>query len=133
MTTKKLSEEEIKEMIKLESGSKMAEVAEGVFQKLINDFFKESDSKFDGKISKLIYGMIIATSLVLLGLVVSTWIFIASYHHMFLQSQQNFNMEFNDLRQENMQSQSKLEMDSYRIIEKQEYLEKILMDQAAKN
>lgn len=120
----KISPEELKEMIQLESGSQAAEVAEGVFAKLFEDY----KGQMDGKISSLIYGGIIATALVLVSLCFSTWLFMSSYQQNFLETQNKFNEQMNTLTKENAESQAEYKIEIERLKEKQSYLERLLLD-----
>lgn len=127
-TPAKLTEEELKSMIQLETGSQAAKIAEGVFEKL----FEDVQSKMDGKVSKLVYGGIIATVLVLISLCFSTWLFMASYQADYLDAQNSFSEQINSLRTENVDLKSALESDMEDIGERQDYLEKLLLESAAK-
>jgi hypothetical protein len=122
--TVQLTQEELKKMIQLESGSKTAEVAEGVFKKL----FEDARKAMDGKVSKMVYGGIIATVLVLIALVCSTWLFMSGYQQHYLDTQLSFNEQLNTLRKENMDLQFQLKNDIERTKNKQEYLERLLLD-----
>lgn len=122
-TPVKLTEEELKQMIKFESGIESAEVAEGVFKKL----FEDARSKMDNRISKIIYGGIIATGLVIIALCYSTWLFMSSYQQNYLDTQSEFNKQVNDLRKENSDQQLRFESDLKSIQEKQNYFERLLV------
>jgi hypothetical protein len=119
----KLTEEELKGVIQLEIGSKTAEIAEGVFRKL----YEDKISAMDGKVSRLIYGGIIATGLVLIALIVSTWLFMDSYQQHYLDTQSAFSAQINDLRKENMNLQIRLEAEVVSVKDKEEYLERFLL------
>ena len=119
----KLTEEDIKAMIDLEMGSKMTEVVEGVFKKLIEGV----KGKIEGKITTLIYGGIIATILVLIALWWSNRAFINSYHQHFLDTQTTLNEVINTLRKENYDLQLQINNDIEDIKSKQDYLERFLM------
>lgn len=88
-----LTEDELKEKISLEVGSQTAEIAEGVFKKMYGD----AEEKIDGKISKLIYGGIIATIVLFFTIIFSTWLFMSSYQEHYLDTQSAFNKKINDL------------------------------------
>ena len=95
-----LTPDEQKEIIELEEVRKgTAEIAEGVFKKL----FEEERKKMEGRVSKIIYGGIIATVLVLVALIASTWLFMNTYQQHYLDTQAVFNAQINDLRKENLE------------------------------
>lgn len=120
----KLTADDLKEMIQLETGSQAAEVAEAVFEKL----FKEFKDKMDGRISQLVYGGIIATILVLIALFFSTWLFMSSYQQSFLDSQANFSQDMNTTTKENADLQLQYKTDIESLKEKQMYLERLLLE-----
>jgi type II secretory pathway component PulL len=119
-----LTEEELKAVIQLESGSKAAEIAEGVFKKLFDD----EKEKWDGKVSKIVYGVIIAVILLFIALFVSTWLFMGTYQQHYLNTQAAFNEKFNELIKENADLKIDLSGDVEQLKEKQDYVERILME-----
>lgn len=123
-TPVRLSEEELLGMIDLKVGSKSAEVADGVFKAL----FEKEKGKMDGRVSKLIYGGIVATALVLVVIVFSTWWFMAGYHQHYLDTQAILTGEISDLEKENAILQAQLKAEMERVRDKQDYLEKLLFD-----
>ena len=120
----KLTEDELKQIIQLEIVSNTAEVAEGIFKKL----FKDVKGEIDGRISRLIYGGIIATILLFIALIVSIVIFMGSYQQNYLDTQASFTQQINDLRKENSDLQIRLSNDIEGVKEKQNYLERLLLN-----
>ncbi len=115
-------------MIKLEVVSKTAEIAEGVFKKM----FEDAKGAMDGKVSQLIYGGIIATVLVLITLIISTWLFMNSYQQHYLDTQSAFYEQINALRKENNNLQLQLTNDVIGVKDKQDYLERLLLEKTTK-
>lgn len=108
-----VSKEELSQMISLEVGVSSAAIAEGVFNRL----FKENESRMDGKVSKIIYGGIIATIFLFISLIISVWIFMGSYQQNYLDTQSSLGKEYADVRLELKSLQSQ-----------QDYMERFLLE-----
>lgn len=118
------SEDVLREMIELEVGAKTSEIAEGVFDKK----FEDVREKMDGKISKLIYGVIAATAFLFISLLVGVWLFMGSYQQHYLETQQTLTEKVETLQKESLEIESNLETSIYRIQDKQDYIERILLN-----
>ncbi len=80
--------------------------------------------------SGIIYGGIIAAVLLLITLLFDTHFFMADYQKHFLDTQTSLTQQIYDLKKENAELQSSMRKDLEKSKEKQEYLEKLLLEKA---
>jgi hypothetical protein len=115
---------DIKEMISVEVASNAAEIAEAVFTKM----FADAEEKMNIKVSKLIYGGIIATVLLFLSVIVSVWLFMGSYQQHYLDTQAAFTEKTSALETQVSRLESQTKMDMQNLENQQDYTERFLIE-----
>lgn len=135
--SKKRPKEELQSiLIDPKNVQQITEVAESVFktefEKGVRDF-REKLTKQEGLLNKIIWGGIIATSLVVLTLWLDSHYFRANYQQGFLDTQATINQQINDLRKENAELKTELLREVDKTQEKQDYLERLLLQQTNKS
>lgn len=114
----------IKEMISVEVASNAAEIAEAVFTKL----FADKEEKMNVKVSKLIYGGIIATALLFISVLISVWLFMGSYQQHYLDTQASFMEKTEALETQVLKLESETKMDLQNLENQQDYTERFLIE-----
>lgn len=125
MAKKILTPEEVKEIIKLETGAPASEVAEGVFRKLFEDEKKRLEKAIDDKVSPIIWGGLIATALVLISIFGTSFWFMADYDKHYLDTKTATLNDTAALREENRDLQEKLN-------DRMDYIERLLLQKGVK-
>lgn|SRR3990167_1054487 len=129
---KALTENEVRELIGLEPGVTASEVAEAVFKRLSEgereDIKREVKKDIEDKITRLMYGGIIATVLVLLVIFVDYHFFKRDYNKVYLETQQQFSQEFRKMIEDNTKEKLERLREIDRLKERQDYLEKLMLE-----
>lgn len=119
-----LTADEVRDLISLDIATSSSEIAESVFDKKFESIKKE----LNGNVSKLVYGGIIAGFFLLISIAVSVFIFMASYHGNFLDTQAMFSQTMTNIQIENNSLHSDVEISVEKIKEKQEYIERLILE-----
>ncbi len=123
---KQITPEEIRSMIQLNVATQMGNVAEAVFQKKFEDVEKEVEG-FSGKMNNLLIGVVIAGVILFISLIMAVVIFMAGMRSSYYQTQDAVNNKINELIQSNTELKTDLWRELDKTQEKQDFLEKTLL------
>ena len=114
-------------MIDLNTAGKAAEVAEAVFEKKFEEINKKI-ADFSGTINNIIWGVAVASLLLFISLVVSVIIFMAEMRSSYFQTQDTVNNRINELIQSNQELKTELLREVDKTADKQDYLERNILN-----
>jgi hypothetical protein len=109
---------------------KIETIADGIFKGKFEEEVGKVKTEINGKLTTLTTVVILGTVLVLIALIASTWLFMNTYQQHYLDTQAAFNDKINDLVKENAEQKAAWEIERDKMKEKQDYLEKLLLEKA---
>ena len=119
------------EPIKLDEATNFNAVAESTYRTILERELKEIKEKLKeqkSNIRNIMIGAVVVTILFVLGIIWNSHQFMADYNQHYLDTQNKFTEEMNDLRKENADIKETLLREMDKTTDRQDYLERFIME-----